>query len=1340
MVDVGAQEKLLLGVLAACEEALSVADLRALLDRAGVLSPVALGLELMRKQSRGDVNCPPDERAAAFRELVQSELFEPVARGIIRFLPAATYTREDPRRRERDFKLAAWLDDPELTLNASGALRPSQMLAVISVLEPLGEEWFASRHPEVQKVLLRLGRFCSLAFFRPLGSWAGQLEEHVEHLLLSGRLAEVEKLAEPGEGLGWLAFQRGEWEASARHFEAALKAGRALHGNRWVFPGLASLVYVLACLGCGRRTQAARYLKLSEGGAYPFPWLAPLFDEAPDRQHLAKVRQTMERPLGSGGVAALPFSLMLTWRFAELAEVHLPWLKENVEGARRAGYAWLADQLDAVVRQLRGEELPAGVWLVNLLLTEAPWQQHLSALRKWCQEGAGESESARLVWEVGPGGMAAREQKRRGDSWGAGKLVTTTRLLQDPPACLSAQDRRMLTHLHAPDNRIPQFDPRAWLELVGHPLVFYKDEPVQVVMDQPRLQVYAQGGGVRLELEPPTYRPIDVDFSQPGQVRVLDMPATLRQLYSLVGSGLPFPAQAQEELLGLLGELEGRVAVESFLEQGEERGADSEPCVLLSPLGEGLQIQVRVRPAGPQGPALRAGQGALECLAQVGGHLSRVRRDHAAELEGCEALLASCPTLREATEWNWDFTVGELEASLTVLEELQACGVRLEWPQGKAWKLRPALGVASLNLSLRQEREWFAVRGEVRLDERRVLELRELLERLDAHGGRFVALEDGEFLALTRDLRRRLDELNRVTEGAGKKLLLHPLAGAPLEALGEAGATVEADEAWSLHLRRLQEARSLVPVVPVGLQAELRPYQEAGFQWLARLAHAGAGACLADDMGLGKTVQTLALLLSQASEGPALVVCPTSVGYNWLEEARRFTPSLRVAFLGRDREAQVAGLGAGDVLVVSYGLLHTCSTLLAGREWQVIVLDEAHNVKNARSKRAQAALALQGRVRVALTGTPVENHLGELWSLFRFLNPGLLGSEKSFGERFVRPIEGKDRAAALTLRSLLAPFTLRRMKSQVLEELPPRTEIVRRVELMPEERALYEAARKRASEGLEEGAGLFHVLAELTRLRRLCCHPRLVMPESTLAGSKLVSFLELVDELRENRHRALVFSQFVDHLALVREALEARGVSFLYLDGSTPAVERGPLVAQFQAGKGELFLISLKAGGTGLNLTGADYVIHLDPWWNPAVEDQATDRAHRLGQLRPVTVYRLVTGDTIEEQILELHAHKRDLAEQLLTGQDGESRLDPATLLELLRGGAVAADSEPEVDGLEERALRVVGEVGQISVSTAGEALGMPRPAAKALLERMAARGALRKVGERGPGVHYVAR
>ncbi len=373
-------------------------------------------------------------------------------------------------------------------------------------------------------------------------------------------------------------------------------------------------------------------------------------------------------------------------------------------------------------------------------------------------------------------------------------------------------------------------------------------------------------------------------------------------------------------------------------------------------------------------------------------------------------------------------------------------------------------------------------------------------------------------------------------------------------------------------------------------------------------------------------------------------------------------------------------LGAGHLLVCSYALLQIDAEILTAAPWHSVVLDEAQAIKNAATRRARAALALHSDFRLALTGTPIENRLGELWSIMAFCNPGLLGSADQFARQFANPIERQDdphikAQVSRRLRRLLSPFLLRRTKAEVLTDLPPRTEIVHEVVPGARERALLEALRQQAEQsvggalatGVAGGQGRFQMLAALTRLRRAACDPRLVAPELGLVGAKVQEFEQLATELVAGRHKALVFSQFTDFLALLRERLDAAGLHYQYLDGSTPAAERNKRIAAFQAGEGDLFLISLKAGGFGLNLTMADYVIITDPWWNPASEEQASARAHRIGQQRPVTVYRLVTQGSIEEKIVRLHRSKRDLAEGILSGEDAGAPIDAAQLLALLQ-------------------------------------------------------------------------
>jgi SNF2 family DNA or RNA helicase len=573
--------------------------------------------------------------------------------------------------------------------------------------------------------------------------------------------------------------------------------------------------------------------------------------------------------------------------------------------------------------------------------------------------------------------------------------------------------------------------------------------------------------------------------------------------------------------------------------------------------------------------------------------------------------------------------------------------------------------------------EWFELDGTVRIDETLVADMGRLLASLHESGGKFIEIGEGEFVALTNELRRQLGDLEAMGEFHNGRFRLPALAGGLLEELVEGGADLVADAEWRSGLERRRELAAFAPELPEGFQAELRDYQLEGYRWMARLAEWGAGACLADDMGLGKTVQALAMLVRCGALGPALVVAPTSVCHNWISETGRFAPGLNISQFGEgDRAAKIASLGPNDVLMTSYSLLRQEDALLGSVQWATVVLDEAQAIKNVAAKRSKAAMALNAGFRLITTGTPIENHLGELWNLFRFINPHLLGSWRKFQDRFAVPIErNRDTDAAERLRRIIRPFILRRTKSQVLDSLPPKTEITLAVELGGQERAFYESLRRGALERLDADAAnggnaekkRFLILAEIMRLRRACCAPELAGGGADFTSAKQEQFKQTLGELVENNHKVLVFSQFVDHLAIIRRHLDSVGYAYQYLDGSTPAKARKKAVDSFQAGVGDVFLISLKAGGLGLNLTAADYVIHMDPWWNPAVEDQASDRAHRIGQDKPVTVYRLVAAGAIEEKIVKLHGDKRDLADSLLSGADRAGSLDIEEIMRLLR-------------------------------------------------------------------------
>jgi SNF2 family DNA or RNA helicase len=408
------------------------------------------------------------------------------------------------------------------------------------------------------------------------------------------------------------------------------------------------------------------------------------------------------------------------------------------------------------------------------------------------------------------------------------------------------------------------------------------------------------------------------------------------------------------------------------------------------------------------------------------------------------------------------------------------------------------------------------------------------------------------------------------------------------------------------------------------------------------------------------------------------VIAPTSLGFNWQRECERFTPTLTpILFRDIDRIDLKNKVGEGDLVICSYGLALREAELLKEIKWGTLILDEAQNIKNSNSKTAAQIRTFEAEWKIALTGTPMENHLGELWSIFHTVAPGVLGSWEQFRRRFAAPIEKESNSdRRLALSQVIAPFILRRSKRDVLKDLPARTETNLMVDLSAEERLRYDQMRLAAVTELDQIGDenlshdqRFKVLQMLTRLRQLSCHIGLVDDKWKGSSAKLDVLMEQLEQLKEQGNRPLIFSQFTTHLALIREALEKAGFSYQYLDGQTTPVQRQERVEAFQRGESDVFLISLKAGGTGLNLTAADYVIHMDPWWNPAVEDQATDRAHRIGQTKPVMVYRIIARGTIEEQILQMHDEKRDLVDGVLSGADAAGKLSTKELADMIRQG-----------------------------------------------------------------------
>lgn len=605
---------------------------------------------------------------------------------------------------------------------------------------------------------------------------------------------------------------------------------------------------------------------------------------------------------------------------------------------------------------------------------------------------------------------------------------------------------------------------------------------------------------------------------------------------------------------------------------------------------------------------------------------------------------------------------------------LQECGWTFE-ADG-----RPLRQSGKLSLSVTSDVDWFELAGEANFEGQEV-PLPQILSALK-EGRSFITLDDGSHGMLPQEWLDRFGQLSKLGKEQGEGVRFGRSQALLLDAL-LAEQEVKVDRKFRAFRDRLRKFDGVTPATqPRGLQGQMRDYQKIGLGWLNFLNSLELGGCLADDMGLGKTIQVLSLLenrrLRRVPKGevrqPSLAVVPKSLVFNWIDEAARFTPRLKVLnYTGLGRKERLAEEPQPDLIVTTYGTLRRDILELRERQFDYVVLDEAQAIKNAQSQSAKACRLLQSQHRLAVTGTPIENHLGELWSLLEFLNPGMLGSSSAFKE-VARSGADADENALDQLRRGLAPFILRRTKQHVLKELPEKTEQTIFCEMPRQQRKVYDELRDYyrtslaqhvARQGIKRSK--IHVLEALLRLRQAACHPGLLdMKKQDCPTAKMEVLLQHITELANEGHKALVFSQFTSLLRLVRRELDARQIEYEYLDGRTQ--KRKERVTRFQEDpRIPLFLISLKAGGHGLNLTAADYVFILDPWWNPAVESQAVDRAHRIGQTQHVFAYRLICRDTVEEKILQLQEKKRSLAEAVISAdQSLIQQLTPEDLQLLL--------------------------------------------------------------------------
>ncbi len=1161
---------------------------------------------------------------------------------------------------------------------------------------------------------------------------------------------------------GCIDFMLGNNEQALVQFERDLQQLKKIgSGRRMFFPSIAGLFFILSLLKTGDisyfgriqefidivRSQQSGNMLL---GAY----------EVLGHFLSAQEKGTADLSLDSSALPSNSITVLFETLVRFWLSGGLPTSGSKVEGhealkllwhrARENGFQWIAMVFAELIGRVEQDQKlldfaadignkTGMVSVADAVILEEPWKLRLKALISITSDSEVLQEknagNCRMIWLVGYHdgliSISAKEQRIGADNgWSKGRPIALSRLFSGRKLDFMTDfDRSICKSLKREQNNqnvTYRFDLKHTLPaMVGCPMLFLEESPdisVEFVKGEPELLVEKFGDQLHVRLlKDFSEEDISVIRETPTRFKIIEVTKKHKDIARIISSeGLQVPATHSKQVMATVGNLSSFMTVHSAIAVDTESintlngntylmkwvAASPQIYIQLIPLGVGFKLAMFVKPFGLKGPYLKPGQGVENVMAEVDGQRLQTRRDLNQEEEMACEVEEACPTLAELEETSREWLLQETDICLNVLLELREVmdKVVIEWPKGERIAVRQVVSQNKLNLQVRRMKgskglSWFAMTGSLSIDESLVIDMKKLVELARRNPGRFLPLGNGEFLALTDEFRRRLDDFSYIADlhteqdAADPSLRIHPLAAMALENITQDMGSLEADEAWTETLQIIREAQLLDPKVPSTLQADLRDYQIEGYKWLSRLAHWGGGACLADDMGLGKTLQALAIILEKTCNGRILVVAPTSVCMNWLQEANRFAPSLKMHMLGnKNRKKLVHSLKEFDVLVTSYTLLQQEAKLLAGIDWQVIVLDEAQAIKNMGTKRSRAAMSLNGKFKLLTTRTPIENHLGELWNLFNFIIPGLLNSLESFNQRFGFPIERYgDPVARRKLKKLIRPFILRRTKAQVLEELPPRTEITLQVEMSDDELALYEAMRRQALENLAVGNNLpakiskrntatgipagknnskgytVKIFAEIMKLRRACCNPKLVMPETDIESSKLLLFEKVVDELLENRHKALVFSQFVGHLQIIRSFLDKKKIEYRYLDGATPMKQREKEVSAFQAGRGDLFLISLKAGGLGLNLTAADYVIHMDPWWNPAVEDQASDRAHRIGQVHPVTIYRLITKHTIEEKIVKLHQEKRDLANSLLAETAISSRISVEELLSLIR-------------------------------------------------------------------------
>ena len=943
-------------------------------------------------------------------------------------------------------------------------------------------------------------------------------------------------------------------------------------------------------------------------------------------------------------------------------------------------------------------EVFGGEPLLSRIRYKQPWEILLEELTPHADSDNQEKEKrqVRVSYIInGFDKMEPREQSRLlSGAWGAGKRMSIERFkegtdfMDDTDRQIAAKTNRWDYYIDL-DDTLPLLvgSDRVYTGRVApfQPVTIDEEKPY-LIIERTKTAFTVKSNIGKADLNKSTVYRKDSDTHY-TLINITDRQRTYYQKLLHMGA---FPLEAEEQLRDFLPKVSDVIEVHSDLIEGgttlEHREGSPVLCLQAMP-AEGspdlYNIWCMARPLTEGKTLFDPGMGINPCVAEEDGVRYQVTRDIKGERANAELLRTFIEdndlTEQEADMLFTDRTPLSLNAEglLQLMDYVrqQPDHFFMEWPEGGQLNLKTAQP-GDWNISLRSKSGWFEVEGEIPIDDETVLTAAQLLRLVaESKTTGFIRLNDSDFLALSDRLRKQLARLESLTVNNRGHLQISGFHASLLGSALSGELDIKHDKKIDQLQEKIKKSMEQQPEVPKLLKADLRDYQTDGYQWMIRMTGWGAGVCLADDMGLGKTIQTIAFMLHTSEQGPALVAAPASVVLNWRRELERFAPSLHVEVLNAtaDRKELVEKAKAGDVILTTYGLFVTEDALLCDKKWNTVCLDEAHVIKNRQTKTSAAVMKLQATHRIILTGTPVQNHLGELWNLFQFANPGLLGSHEQFHEKYIVPIEQQDnKERSRQLKRIVSPFMLRRTKQEVIEELPDKTEINIPVELTDDELAVYEVIRRRAKQLLEDersSSGVsVNTLAEITRLRQASCSAQLVEKNWTGECSKLNVLSDLLQEIIGGGNAVLIFSQFTSFLAMVRDQLDRQNQPYLYLDGSVPVKQRDQLVQQFQRGECPVFLISLKAGGLGLNLTGANYVIHLDPWWNPAIEQQATDRAYRIGQRQNVTVYHLISQHTIEDKILRLHQTKRNLADAMLSGTNESHKLTSKELLEMIDG------------------------------------------------------------------------